>query len=290
VQEPEYNDCCLVQNEDTQERKQVESKADPRKVRSPEWAFRPLSDFLDHAVLLDQVLHITRAGISTLLMAPGAVEWLAEQDGTTDQHEFEESLKAAKFQAELAEREISSDFPIIHSQAVVSIWSGLENLIHTLLAQWVMNRPDTLLRPAWKNLKITLGDYEALDQEEKAHYVVGILEQTLAAPLRQGVNRFETLLSTIGLDGYVPEEIKRPIFEMQQCRNVIVHKRGIVDKRFCDACPWLKMTAGERLSVGHKVYRAYDEAAGRYMIEVMYRTAAFFGYKDVPDRPRVGSA
>lgn len=52
-----------------------------------------------------------------------------------------------------------------------------------------------------------------------------------------GVARFETLLALVELSGAIDEEHRKGLFELQQVRNVIVHRAGIVDRRLREQCP-----------------------------------------------------
>ena len=146
--------------------------------------------------------------------------------------------------AELAEREISSGFPMIHSQATVTLWGALEDLVRTFVATWFQQVPGALLKPPISRVKVELGDYESLSTEEKGLFVADCLDRSMSGPLKQGVNRFEALLEPIGLSGIVPEDVRRNIFELAQIRHVIAHRRGVADRRLLDACPWLAIPFG----------------------------------------------
>ena len=76
------------------------------------------------------------------------------------------------------------------------------------------------------------------------------LEAEFAAGLRNGVERFEVMLKPFGLDGSVPEKLRRDMFEFGQIRNAIVHRGGHVDRQLSNACPWLGFAVGEELPIG----------------------------------------
>jgi len=95
--------------------------------------------------------------------------------------------------------------------------------------------------PAVQKLKVKLGDYILLSKAEQAHYLVELLEQDLASSLKQGVSRFENLLNPFSLGGPLPDGCAKTLFELQQVRNVVAHRNGIVDRRLKSECPWLKV-------------------------------------------------
>ena len=259
--------------------------------RSPQWVRSTIRDFVDHTETLHEVLALTIVGISVIRLQPKLVRaaYAVDEPGHPEDSisaEVKNKIAAAEHRAKLAQREVESDFNIVHSQAVVTLWSALEDSVRTFVAQWLMNLPQVKFEPPWADLKVKIGEYEPLDDEEKAHYLVGLAEQNVAAPLKRGVNRFECLLERLGLGGPVEEKVRDAIFEMQQVRNVIAHRRGIADSRFCRACPSFQLSAGGRVMVSHHMWEKYHRATLEYFIEIMCRTADKFGDLAMRERLR----
>lgn len=98
-----------------------------------------------------------------------------------------------------------------------------------------------------------------------------LLEREVGAPLKVGVDRFEELLKCIGLSGSVPDGVGRTIFEMGQVRNVLVHRGGIVDRRFVSACPWLGLNPGDKVSVDRESLSRFASAALDYAVVYLQR-------------------
>jgi hypothetical protein len=270
----------------------------------PEWATAPFRDFMNHVELLWQVLHLTIHGISMLPKMPDLVQALADADEAQEKRlesraglvqneaaiarrkELESRTERVRKEAAIAHREVESDFPIVHSQHVVALWSSLEATLHRFVAQWLMNRPKTLLEEPWSDLKVRIGDYETSDREQKAEYVIDALERTLGLGLKQGVNRFESVVAALGLKGSVEDGVKNAIFELQQVRNAIVHRRGLADHRLCTRCPSLRLKPGQQVLVSHEMARKYSEAVDGYAAELVYRCGEFFGVKDIRETAR----
>src|SRR5688572_28403932 len=113
-----------------------------------------------------------------------------------------------------------------NAQSAVSLWGSLELLIRDLwLDGFRTNQTCSKKRPL-RSLRITLGVYEGVAPEDRANYLLDILEREVAAVLKPGVGRFEVLLESFGLSGAVPESVRRCLFELSQVRNVLVHRRG----------------------------------------------------------------
>ena len=67
------------------------------------------------------------------------------------------------------------------------------------------------------------------------------------------------------------EEVRRIILELQQTRHVIVHRRGLADKRFMDRCPWVGATVGQSLITGKNHFIRYARAVLLFDIEICQR-------------------
>jgi hypothetical protein len=249
----------------------------PEKIRAPEWALQPFRDFLDYTDHLGGVVDLSVRSLSLIPHVPEAVKALAMAEDSEQADDTKRSLDIANKQAEFAQQEISAGFPFLHNQAAVSLWSALESLLHTCVSQWILNRPEILQQEPLANVRLKIGDYVALDQEQQAYYLADMLEQSLAAPLKSGITRFEAVFTALGLGGCIDPSTRQTLYELQQVRNVVLHKRGIADQKFCMACPWLNIKPGTHVAVSQKMLDAYFAAAGHYIVELIYRTGEFFG-------------
>jgi hypothetical protein len=254
-----------------------------------DWATAPFVEFLDHQEDLNRILTLSARGIQMLRGRVKAIEVLQKFDVSKDSGasyaEKRRHLKEAKEEARLAQAEVDNDFPILHEQATVALWSALEALVKTFAATWLTHRPDAWQVEAIKRLKVKLGDFLPLDVNDRALWVVDLLDQEASGPLRNGIMRFESLLQVFGLDGQVPEDCRRSLFELSQIRHVIVHRRGFADRRLMEACPWIGLAAGQRIKISHKMWNKYDAAVGQYVLELIQRVRCKLGlgrYEPVP--------
>jgi hypothetical protein len=251
------------------------------KVGAPKWSTAAFREFIGHQERLMQVLDLSSRGINMITSVPTMVMAIAKAEGTTTTIEHKSQLTNAESIAKLAVFERDNDFPILHGQFVVSLWGSLETLVLDVVADWIVNEPKILNTTAWHNLKVRVSEYETLDAEQKAIYLASSMDQMLSGPLKGGVNRFESLMETVGLKGSVSGELSKTLWELQQVRNVIAHKRGIADKKFCGACPWLAPNPGDIVSVGRSMCNKYFAAVIGYSTELIARTGEYFGVSDV---------
>lgn len=241
----------------------------------PDWVASTFGEFLDKNERLTHVLRLSIGGIHMLRGRHQALKVLAEVDGTLENAK-EELLRAEK-DKELAQREVENDFPLLHEQATIALWSSLEALVRSFLAKWLANVPAAWQTDAVKKLKVKLGDYEALESSERCLWIVDLVDQEVSGPLRSGVIRFESLLQPFGLAGPVDEDCQKTLYELSQVRHALVHRSGIADKKFVDACPWIGAVPGSPLLVTHRMWRSYNEALAHYVLELIQRVRVHFG-------------
>jgi hypothetical protein len=257
--------------------------SDPLEAMAPKWSTKSFHNFLNDQDNAQKLLNLCKGGLHNAILGPEIVSFLAETDKDASQDRTS-ALKRAKERAELANLEVKAGFPRLHAQFIVSSWTSLETLILSVVSDHLLHEVGILQKDPWRNLKIKLGEYDGLDPEQRVSHLVSVMDQALGAPLKGGVNRFETLLETVGLKGVIPEELGKSLFELQQVRNAIVHKRGIADHKFKVACPWVEATQGELIYVSEPMLANYLAAVMEYVIELICRNGEHFGAMDIRQR------
>jgi hypothetical protein len=162
--------------------------------------------------------------------------------------------------------EFASGYQFMNRIWTVMLWSILENYIRDFLVEWTKRKPDVLKTDVIQKLPIRLGEYDALQGDEKYEYIVDMVEAQ--SKLGIGVARFEIVLGQFGLSGKVNEQIKKDILELQQVRHVLVHRNGIVDKRLYERCPWIVPKPGKTIFIDSEIYQMYFEAVAKYAMEI----------------------
>lgn len=175
-----------------------------------------------------------------------------------------EEVERAKQLEGLAAREVSCDFPLLHSASTVLVWGALETTFRDFLVRWLVTFPRCRTASEFNNVKVRITEYESLDGEERMRYLVGQLEREFAAALKPGIGRFECLLKPFGIKPQLADNQRRDLSELVAVRNVIVHRAGIVDSRLLELCPWLEVTVGDSLVIGREPFLRYVEAADAF--------------------------
>jgi hypothetical protein len=213
---------------------------------------------------------------------PKAVDAIAKAEGTYGTAEHELQRERAHRTSELARREVDSGFHLIFSFATVALWSLLESMLRDVVVSRLKNDPKAFQGEALGRLRIRLGEYEQLAQEDRYHHVAELLEADLAAGLRNGVDRFEVMLRPFALDGPVPGPLRRDTFEFGQVRNAFVHQGWKADHQLSKACPWLGLVVGQELPLGRDHFERYLRASHHYVILLTCRVGEQFG-KDMEE-------
>lgn len=246
------------------------STAEAKKRKGLLW----LADFYDQAYVsfdrLMRVINVSRRGISSIRALPDLVMAIVNAEGKV---EDSVPVKLIEEDAALAKSEIDKDFPVLHSLAVVALWSWLEHLIKGLLAESLARDPKCVQSIPFNKIKVKLSDYLPLSKKEQATYLVELLEQETSASLKHGINRFESLLATIGISGHIPASTAKAIFELQEVRNAIVHQNGRCDRRLRSSCPWLNTKIGKEITISSDQLNVYSNAVADYAVDVLYRIA-----------------
>ena len=243
----------------------------------PEWSRNLFNEYLKHNEKLRHVLELSVNGIHMLRGRAEAIRVLEEiKDGEPDP-DYEEKLGYAERQKELAQYEVDNDFPLLHEQATVALWSSLEALVRSFVALLLEISPDAAKAEEVLKLRVRLGDFQSLDPEERCLWIVDQLDQSLSGPLKNGINRFESLLKPFGLSGSFDKAMTQQLYELSQIRHVIVHRSGVADLKFLDACPWLGFKKGQRVNISSDMWNGYNHAVSAYVLELIQRTREFHG-------------
>jgi hypothetical protein len=234
----------------------------PQDPAETHWAFEPLTDGVrqirqimltarlsaraidllqerpDHIRLLAQAEHATTVflhhdpealEVNRIFELNRALKRLRASGGIWAEVDLDlnERLEIAREDAESAKEESSKGFSSLYNQAFVTAWGTLEDTIRTFLAVWLENTPEARRKDKVAKLRIRLGEYDPLDEKGKMLYIVELLFQEYGR--KMGLSRYENLLDIFGLSGSYSERIKEVFFEGYHLRNVLVHRRGIVD-------------------------------------------------------------
>jgi hypothetical protein len=163
-----------------------------------------------------------------------------------------------------AEKLLESEFALLRAHLMIGLWGSLEALVFNVVVCFLVNRPELLKNERLSKIRVPLAFLDEPSKELRMIHVVEEMTQQLRTGLMSGVSRFETLLDLVGLSAPVEDDLRKALFETSQVRNLVVHRASFVDRKFQDACPWLKANIGAHFDVTAARYSVYCEAMAEY--------------------------
>jgi len=242
----------------------------------------------------DQFMDLAAEGISQLSEKRAATSATATEGGQGDLDTgarvsgLLDPLTKARYQmgptrdaaiAELASREVAEGLSWLFAHTVVAVWAALEAFVVDVVVGELQENPDLGKEEPFAKVKGFVVAYGGLSPSERAEFLVGEVARNTGASLKRGVGRFEALLESVQLAGRVDKELVSCLFEMSQCRNLVVHRAAVVDHQFAANCPQFGLAVGDRLRVSFDLSNWYFLGASEYAVVVSDRVRVRAGNK-----------
>lgn len=209
-----------------------------------------VAGFLRYCASTLELVGITHEGAHMVVNLDGQLRNLGVPP-TTDQDK--ETDNALWNRAQVASNEISRGFPLLHGHALLGAWGALEACVDDVCVSWLQTSADARRGESVLRLKVSLGEFLALDEIERWRWVVEQLKRSTDSTLKPGVGQFEALLQAIGLGGSVESSVREVLFYAKSIRNVLAHRNGRADVRLVQECPRLGLSVGDpvRMTFAH---------------------------------------
>ncbi|ALR30674.1 hypothetical protein ATE47_09105 [Chryseobacterium sp. IHB B 17019] len=233
-----------------------------------------LQKLVDDLTYLHDIISISTSGIKMVATTSKISKLLMDIDGENEDN-LNKHYNAERL-SKIAKDEIEANFPFLYAQASLMHYSFLEGCIKHLITTFIKNNNINTINE-FKNLKISLGEFLSLEEDEKNDYIFQLYEKNIAIGIQYGVTRFETLLAPIGLSGKVDKELAKTIFELSQKRNNILHRGGIADRFLIKNCPWLNYKLNDKIIVNNENYEKSFEAIIKYLSLIAIRIGEMRG-------------
>ena len=212
---------------------------------------------------------------ATVLSAQSNAHKEAEQLASRLRDE-EEELRLLKF----TESEAGKNYPYLFSLAAVRLWAMTESGVRELLVAALRHHTELPNPSALTKLRGRVYSFVGADAETQCELLADLLWKSVERQL-SGVERFDTILSKIGLNGRPPGAINEVMRELAEVRHCVVHRGRMVDQRLLDACPWLGLTVGDPLPASIERFWFYRTATYWYFINLARRWAQWRSFAPV---------
>lgn len=207
--------------------------------RNMDWLLEPVRRAIEDIRCLHGILGLSREGIDHLSAlldryrsvpgpaapAPPSVELLEQATDLTT----------------LADREIKSGFSVLHSWAVVALWTQLEVFMDDFAEAWLTHSSEFQGNKKLQKMKIEvqLSNYIWASPEERIELAWKEIKKKDHNTPHMGAGRFESWLRHLGLERKMHNVLRRAIDELAQVRNAIVHQASFADAQLLETCRWL---------------------------------------------------
>jgi len=240
-------------------------------MTEPQEGFREVlssgGHFLRYVEESGELVELSSRGTALLAKQPALIEALLnlnEYRAGEPDPDREQVLENAQRLANLAQREIERDFPLLHAHAIVGIWGALEAWIDEMCIRWIALFPEHC---DWGDRRIRVSPNDLLedDPQAKAFLLLAAIKTDRKAHEKLGVGQFESVMKPLGLDGPVPSPVSDSLFKMQQVRHVYAHRAGVADSVFVERCgTLLECAIGERVIVDGEQMSSFTAATVQY--------------------------
>ena len=86
-----------------------------------------------------------------------------------------------------------------------------------------------------------------------------------------GSARYDTILKELGLGGAVDDEVRRRLLWLSETRHLLVHRKGVADKKYLEKCPWGASKLGDQVTVTEGDFVLARTAVRAYVAAVSIR-------------------
>lgn len=221
-----------------------------------------------------RLIELSAKGIYSLSKSYELVAALAELERLPGEEVDEKKLEEAKSESEFAQSEVDKGFPLLYSQGTVWMWGQLEAFMEDLVVLILEEDLALLQNDTIRKIRIPLAQYMTMDERERRYFILDTVQRDMQSKFKQGITQFESILEVIGLAGSLDEEVRRLFYELSNIRNILVHRRGVADRRVVEACPWMALSIGDHIKITRSQFTVYGSAIAYYVGVVQRRITA----------------
>lgn len=244
---------------------------------------------IDDLLESDKTFRLATRGITSLMHLPKTLDTIEVINDAlkpySDKPESKDRLskEAAEEYAKFAETQIKEGFPLLVSQTLISQWSFLEATINDSIIHWLKATKFKTITDDLKSLKVSFSDIHVSSNAEKAASLIRAFEREKLQK-KDAVKRFEMLMIAVGwkkggaeYEEFLSDEkisdkdFEKKLYELSKIRNLLLHKAGIVDKKFKSDCPWRKDRLNQKIKIKPKDYSDFNSAMMIYLTGIVNR-------------------
>jgi hypothetical protein len=203
-----------------------------------------------------------------------------------DRHHLQQFTLLASDDAKFAREEVARGFPVLLAHSTVSIWCAVETMLDDLLAASILNIPNALNLITTKHAlprfaTITANESEAME-----------LVRAWARSLKSTdiIDRYNAMLGIFDFDVKLDDHQKQTLAELNEVRNLILHRKSIVDKKFVKKISGTNCVIGQQYIIDREKFLSFYDAASAFTIRLLDRvTHSPWIQRSRPERVDIGA-
>jgi len=181
-------------------------------------------------------------------------------------------LKENEFLEKEAKNIINSNFHSINSHGLIGLWCAVETAVEDTIVLILMNDINALeaIKNAGYNIK---GNIKSpLNEIEARNYYSRKLEKQTRNDVTVGEG-YCILLSIFGLNISLDKKTLNVLSEINDVRNCLLHRGGIIDEKISNSSIELTKFIGKEINICNNLYLKYYDAVGKFSSALLGATA-----------------
>jgi hypothetical protein len=180
---------------------------------------------------------------------------------------------------ELGEGQDDKHAAYLHGLAIVKACTLLETAVDDVALTLLSDRD------YWASLdglgklranKVDLIGLLTMSHAQQTAYLLSEIRKEVGVSNQVGAGKYEAILNFVGLGGRIPDLAARALLELLETRHLLVHRRGFVDGKFVQRCPWRKAELGTALPLERIDFGVTLLSAMWYLLEMQQRASRLF--------------
>lgn len=215
-------------------------------------------------------------GVSVLALGV-AMELIDAEPAVT--HDTDAESESAQTRRDAVQKLVEMGPQRLDYHNAVSMWAAFEVFVEDVFVTVAGGIEIDEAHPLSK-VRVPLALFEKLTSEERLRLLGSRYETRVT-----GVDRFDELLDVLHCKPEIEDlNIREHLRELQQVRNVVLHRGGIADHRLANLVRTFAIQAGDELELTHEQLMAYASALNTYGVRVVVKAyeAAGIGETEGP--------
>ena len=169
-------------------------------------------------------------------------------------------------------------FPFLYTFASAQLWAILEAYIQDFVLELLRDESSVRKTKGVLELEGPLMQFIAASPAEQAEILFAKLLQKRGQRFAyDGIGGFQLVLKEVGLGGPVHDAVRACLYELYHVRNLVLHRNGVVDKKFKESGLGFDVEIGQEIMLTHARFSRYGAACAWYVLETLRR---FYGRID----------